>query len=102
MKSTSRVRSVAQRSLLSGLLLICVCASFAAAVSVDLTELRNKVAKIKVNPRGNLWATGESLLHHHHSASVYLNTEPGDLIEAALRVALQETRDSPVSQSKRV
>ncbi|XP_072321630.1 neuromedin Bb [Eucyclogobius newberryi] len=29
-----------------------------AAVSFDLTELRNKVAKIKVNPRGNLWATG--------------------------------------------
>uniref|UniRef100_A0A674PIM9 Neuromedin Bb n=1 Tax=Takifugu rubripes TaxID=31033 RepID=A0A674PIM9_TAKRU len=31
---------------------------FTAAVSFDLTELRNKVAKIKVNPRGNLWATG--------------------------------------------
>ncbi|XP_037304492.2 neuromedin Bb [Pungitius pungitius] len=32
--------------------------SFTAAVSLDLAELRNKVAKIKVNPRGNLWATG--------------------------------------------
>ncbi|TNN55235.1 Neuromedin-B [Liparis tanakae] len=32
--------------------------SFTAAVSFDLSELRNKVAKIKVNPRGNLWATG--------------------------------------------
>nr|XP_014343687.1 PREDICTED: neuromedin-B [Latimeria chalumnae] len=32
--------------------------SVIASVSVDLTELRNKVAKIKVNPRGNLWATG--------------------------------------------
>ncbi|XP_068597978.1 neuromedin Bb [Brachionichthys hirsutus] len=31
---------------------------FTAAVSFDLTELRNKVAKIKLNPRGNLWATG--------------------------------------------
>lgn len=30
------------------------------AVSFDLTELRNKVAKIKVNPRGNLWATGKN------------------------------------------
>ncbi|KAG5848935.1 hypothetical protein ANANG_G00104740 [Anguilla anguilla] len=29
-----------------------------SSVSLDLTELRNKVAKIKVNPRGNLWATG--------------------------------------------
>lgn len=33
---------------------------FTAAVSFDLTELRNKVAKIKVNPRGNLWATGKN------------------------------------------
>ncbi|XP_077420416.1 neuromedin Bb [Vanacampus margaritifer] len=33
-------------------------ASVSTAVSFDLTELRNKVAKIKVNPRGNLWATG--------------------------------------------
>ncbi|XP_030621910.1 neuromedin Ba [Chanos chanos] len=29
-----------------------------SSVSLDLTELRNKVSKIKVNPRGNLWATG--------------------------------------------
>lgn len=36
--------------------------SFTAAVSFDLTELRNKVAKIKVNPRGNLWATGKNHL----------------------------------------
>nr|XP_061819531.1 neuromedin-B-like [Nerophis lumbriciformis] len=32
--------------------------SFTTAVSFDLSELRNKVAKIKVSPRGNLWATG--------------------------------------------
>ncbi|KAI1904488.1 hypothetical protein AGOR_G00006150 [Albula goreensis] len=32
--------------------------SVTTSVSLDLTELRNKVAKIKVNPRGNLWATG--------------------------------------------
>ncbi|XP_043072546.1 neuromedin Ba isoform X1 [Puntigrus tetrazona] len=32
--------------------------SLSAAVSLDLTELRNKVSKIKVHPRGNLWATG--------------------------------------------
>lgn len=50
---------------------VCQCGLFAylvlfsfttltAAVSFDLTELRNKVAKIKVNPRGNLWATGKN------------------------------------------
>uniref|UniRef100_UPI00398F6369 neuromedin Ba n=1 Tax=Pristiophorus japonicus TaxID=55135 RepID=UPI00398F6369 len=32
--------------------------SVAASVSLDLTELRNRVSKIKVNPRGKLWATG--------------------------------------------
>ena len=45
----------------SGLLAYLVLFSFISlttAVSFDLTELRNKVAKIKVNPRGNLWATG--------------------------------------------
>ncbi|XP_047451820.1 neuromedin Ba [Mugil cephalus] len=30
----------------------------ATAMTLDLTELRNKVSKLKVNPRGNLWATG--------------------------------------------
>uniref|UniRef100_A0A3Q3MTK3 Neuromedin Bb n=1 Tax=Labrus bergylta TaxID=56723 RepID=A0A3Q3MTK3_9LABR len=29
-----------------------------SSMTFDLTELRNKVSKIKVNPRGNLWATG--------------------------------------------
>ncbi|KAK1160744.1 bombesin-like [Acipenser oxyrinchus oxyrinchus] len=32
--------------------------SVTTSVSLDLTELRNKVAKINVNQRGNLWATG--------------------------------------------
>ncbi|XP_041081683.1 bombesin-like [Polyodon spathula] len=32
--------------------------SVTTSVSLDLTELRNKVAKINVSPRGNLWATG--------------------------------------------
>lgn len=39
--------------------------SLTTAVSFDLTELRNKVAKIKVNPRGNLWATGKNNLLCH-------------------------------------
>lgn len=41
------------------LLLVFSFMPLSTAVSFDLTELRNKVAKIKVNPRGNLWATGE-------------------------------------------
>jgi hypothetical protein len=34
--------------------------SVTTSVSFDLTELGNKVAKIKVNQRGNLWATGKA------------------------------------------
>uniref|UniRef100_A0A672I2S4 Neuromedin Bb n=1 Tax=Salarias fasciatus TaxID=181472 RepID=A0A672I2S4_SALFA len=29
-----------------------------ASMTLDLTELRNRVSKLKVNPKGNLWATG--------------------------------------------
>ncbi|TNN28610.1 Neuromedin-B [Liparis tanakae] len=29
-----------------------------SSMTLDLTELRNKVSKIKLNPRGSLWATG--------------------------------------------
>lgn len=37
--------------------------SLSTAVSLDLTELQNKVSKIKVHPRGNLWATGMFSFH---------------------------------------
>lgn len=30
-----------------------------SSMTLDLTELRNKVSKINVNPRGNLWAQGK-------------------------------------------
>lgn len=37
-----------------------------ASMTLDLTELRNKVSKIKVNPRGNLWATGKNQITMHY------------------------------------
>ncbi|XP_029431696.1 neuromedin-B [Rhinatrema bivittatum] len=46
-----------QLSFLAQLLLFSFI-SISASVSLDLTEQRNKVAKIKVIPKGNLWATG--------------------------------------------
>lgn len=52
------------------LLLVFSFMPLTTAVSFDLTELRNKVAKIKVNPRGNLWATGERNLHPNYMSCV--------------------------------
>uniref|UniRef100_A0A8C4FB39 Neuromedin Ba n=1 Tax=Dicentrarchus labrax TaxID=13489 RepID=A0A8C4FB39_DICLA len=52
---------MAQGTLMSGFLFSFILLSYVAMTSsmtLDLTELRNKVSKIKVNPRGNLWATG--------------------------------------------
>ncbi|XP_062245902.1 neuromedin Ba [Platichthys flesus] len=43
--------------LLSSFILISYFA-MASSMTLDLTELRNKGLKLKVNPRTNLWATG--------------------------------------------
>ncbi|XP_039540226.1 neuromedin Ba [Pimephales promelas] len=47
--------------------------SLSTSVSFDLTELRNKVSKIKVHPRGNLWATG-----HFMGKKSISNSQPQD------------------------
>ncbi|XP_026875662.1 neuromedin Bb [Electrophorus electricus] len=87
------------------------------SVSLDLTELRNKVAKIKVNPRGNLWATGhfmgkKSVVDSAFSPpeddamsayEVALNpqkVEPDDLYQEVLKIALQARLDSQESRAK--
>ncbi|XP_015227093.1 PREDICTED: neuromedin-B-like [Cyprinodon variegatus] len=67
--------------------------SLSAAVSFDLTELRNKVAKIKVNPRGNLWATG----HFMGKKSVMetpLLPSPEERAVGALEVSLPAAQSS--------
>uniref|UniRef100_A0A1A7W9V8 Neuromedin Bb n=1 Tax=Iconisemion striatum TaxID=60296 RepID=A0A1A7W9V8_9TELE len=67
--------------------------SLTAAVSFDLTELRNKVAKIKVNPRGNLWATG----HFMGKKSVMdspLLPSPEDQVLGSLEVSLPAEQSS--------
>ncbi|XP_028298845.1 neuromedin Bb [Gouania willdenowi] len=93
--------------------------SFTAAVSFDLTELRNKVAKIKVNPRGNLWATGHfmgkksvmeaPLLPSSEDQSVDALQLPvaayqsalGELFHDFLRVALQtQLEDQNLSKTQ--
>ncbi|XP_040897012.1 neuromedin Bb [Toxotes jaculatrix] len=92
--------------------------SFTTAVSFDLTELRNKVAKIKVNPRGNLWATGHFMGKKSvmdtpllpsaegqgvDALEVTLPGEQsalGELLQEFLRVALQAQVDTQASRSK--
>uniref|UniRef100_A0A3P9IKK8 Neuromedin Bb n=1 Tax=Oryzias latipes TaxID=8090 RepID=A0A3P9IKK8_ORYLA len=92
--------------------------SLTTAVSFDLTELRNKVAKIKVNPRGNLWATGHfmgkksvvdaPLLPSPEDQGadvldVLVPTERtalGELFHEFLRVALEAHVDTQGSRSK--
>ncbi|XP_055479108.1 neuromedin-B isoform X1 [Psammomys obesus] len=44
--------------LLRGLLLFALFAAGVAAFSWDLPEPRSRASKIRVHPRGNLWATG--------------------------------------------
>ncbi|MED6267767.1 hypothetical protein CHARACLAT_015435 [Characodon lateralis] len=108
---------------------VCLCGLFAylvlfsfmslsQAVSFDLTELRNKVAKIKVNPRGNLWATGHfmgkksvmdtPLLPSHEdqgvdALEVSLPAEQsslGELFQEFLQVALKAQVDTDESRLK--
>ncbi|XP_013765510.1 neuromedin Ba [Pundamilia nyererei] len=55
MKGT--VTKMCRGGLLSSFILISYIA-LTTSMTLDLTELRNKVSKLKVNPRGNLWATG--------------------------------------------
>ncbi|XP_062327297.1 neuromedin Bb [Osmerus eperlanus] len=99
-------------------LLIFSYISVTSSVSFDLTELRNKVAKIKVNPRGNLWATGhfmgkKSVMDNPMLPSpngqgvdaleVSMSPERnglGDLFQEVLRVALQAQVDTEESRSK--
>uniref|UniRef100_A0A8C7DIW9 Neuromedin Bb n=1 Tax=Oncorhynchus kisutch TaxID=8019 RepID=A0A8C7DIW9_ONCKI len=93
--------------------------SVTTSVSFDLTELGNKVAKIKVNQRGNLWATGHfmgkksvmdsPLLQSPDGQSVdafevALSPEQngmGNLFQDVLRVALQaQLRDDTENRSE--
>ncbi|KAM6942978.1 neuromedin Bb isoform 1-T2 [Xenentodon cancila] len=92
--------------------------SLTTAVSFDLTELRNKVAKIKVNPRGNLWATGHfmgkksvvdtPLLPSQEDQGMDTvgvrgppeQTALRELFQEFLRVALQAQVDTQESRSK--
>ncbi|XP_051500481.1 neuromedin-B-like [Myxocyprinus asiaticus] len=102
--STFSVVSFCHSGFLTYLVLFSFYISIASSVSLDLTELRNKVAKIKVHPRGNLWATGHFMGKKSVVDSEHLPTEddaieaalvePTDLYHEALKIALQTHLDS--------
>ncbi|KAK2894791.1 hypothetical protein Q8A67_012020 [Cirrhinus molitorella] len=88
--------------------------SLSTAVSLDLTELRNKVSKIKVHPRGNLWATGhfmgkKSLSNSQFQDSPFSSKHPRNtmgesgssedlkelITQEVLKVALQAQLEDP-------
>ncbi|KAG9273294.1 bombesin [Astyanax mexicanus] len=66
-----------------------------ASVSLDLTELRNKISKIKVNPRGNLWATGH-FMGRKSIPDSYVESSELKLEQRAMQVPQQRT--GPVDQ----
>ncbi|KAF7660963.1 hypothetical protein LDENG_00270810 [Lucifuga dentata] len=50
-----------------------------SSMTLDLTELRNKISKIKVNPRGNLWATGHFMGKKSVVDSSFMESAFGDV-----------------------
>ncbi|XP_059358938.1 neuromedin-B-like [Carassius carassius] len=84
--------------------------SIASSVSLDLPQLRNKVARIKVNPRGSLWATGHFMGKKSVVDSERLLTEDDSTMKAVeaalnpqqemLRIVLQTHLDSPEIRPK--
>lgn len=60
--------------------------SLSTSVSFDLTELRNKVSKIKVHPRGNLWATGILFIVYCYSRRWLLNQLPSIILYVFFQV----------------
>ncbi|KAF3854806.1 hypothetical protein NQZ68_008050 [Dissostichus eleginoides] len=54
---TGTLKKICRAGFLSSFILISYIA-MTSSMTLDLTELRNRISKIKVVPRGNLWATG--------------------------------------------
>ncbi|XP_029807408.1 neuromedin-B isoform X2 [Suricata suricatta] len=72
--------------LLGGLLLFALLASGAAPLSWDAPEARSRASKIRVHPRGNLWATG------HFMGKKSLETLSPFLLGTAPHISLRDQR----------
>ncbi|XP_058592469.1 neuromedin-B [Neofelis nebulosa] len=72
--------------LLGGLLLFALLAAGAAPLSWDSPEPRSRASKIRVHPRGNLWATG------HFMGKKSLETPSPFLSGTAPHISLRDQR----------
>ncbi|XP_025775448.1 neuromedin-B isoform X2 [Puma concolor] len=72
--------------LLGGLLLFALLAAGAAPLSWDSPEPRSRASKIRVHPRGNLWATG------HFMGKKSLETPSPFLLGTAPHISLRDQR----------
>ncbi|KAB1257384.1 Neuromedin-B [Camelus dromedarius] len=72
--------------LLGGLLLFNLFAAGAVPLSWDLPEPRSRASKIRVHPRGNLWATG------HFMGKKSLEPPSSSLLGTAPNISLRDQR----------
>ncbi|XP_054024753.1 neuromedin-B [Melanerpes formicivorus] len=74
------------------LLLLLCGAALGPAVHLDFAEHRSQAAKIKVHPRGNLWATGHFMGKKSVSSSPHLEPpeEPAVVFGPSLRALLED------------
>ncbi|TKC35709.1 neuromedin-B [Monodon monoceros] len=72
--------------LLGGLLLFALLAAGVAPFSWDLPEPRSRASKIRVHPRGNLWATG------HFMGKKSLEPPSPSLLGTAPHISLRDQR----------
>ncbi|XP_027992807.2 neuromedin-B isoform X1 [Eptesicus fuscus] len=71
---------------LGAVLLFALLAASAASLSWDLREPRSRAGKIRVHPRGNLWATG------HFMGKKSLEPPGSSLLKTAPHVSLGDQR----------
>ncbi|XP_075753580.1 neuromedin-B [Pelodiscus sinensis] len=75
---------------LLGCLLLLACLPAAPAARPDLAEPRSRAPRIKVHPRGNLWATGHFMGKKSIATSPLLES-PGDAAAGSGPVAFDPT-----------
>ncbi|XP_036271560.1 neuromedin-B isoform X1 [Pipistrellus kuhlii] len=80
------LRAGGARWLLGAVLLLALLAASTASLGWDLREPRSRAGRIRVHPRGNLWATG------HFMGKKSLEPPGSSLLKTAPHVSLGEQR----------